>query len=471
MHSLYWRIFFSFWLALALILVGTVILAVNAALHNRNLRPWIQREQLYLQAAQVFRTGGADALVKWVNGMRDDETYDRVFVIDPTGKEMTGRPLPAFLHSPTDDPKEPDRTTAPISPVGGALVLVGVNGRAYHVVVGPLGLKVRMFGDLELPGVPTSTLAMALIVSAAICFFLARYLVSPVDKLRIATRQLAAGDLNVSVQSSLRGRQDDLGLLAADLDSMAARLRNLLESKQQLLRDVSHELRSPLARMQLALSLARRQESGVERHLDRIACEADRLEQLIARTMKLVRLERPGEGFERVPIDLGELLENIGADVAIEADAQGCAVAVHAEPNLTVQGDPELIRSTFENIIRNAVRYSPSGSRVEVEARRVTQGNEPSAEVCVRDQGPGVPEKDLTLIFEPFYRVGSARDRAGGGEGLGLAIAARAVAVHGGRIAASNQATGGLAVRIELPALNPSATPPTKLLSREAAVA
>ena len=90
MHSLYWRIFFSFWLALALILVGTVILAVNAALHNRNLRPWIQREQLYLQAEGVFRTGGADALVKWVNGMRDDETFDRVFVIDPTGKEMTG---------------------------------------------------------------------------------------------------------------------------------------------------------------------------------------------------------------------------------------------------------------------------------------------------------------------------------------------------------------------------------------------
>ena len=471
MHSLYWRIFFSFWLALALILVGTVILAVNAALHNRNLRPWIQREQLYLQAAQVFRTGGADALVKWVNGMRDDETYDRVFVIDPTGKEMTGRALPAFLHSPTDDPKEPDRTTAPISPVGGALVLVGVNGRAYHVVVGPLGLKVRMFGDLELPGVPTSTLAMALIVSAAICFFLARYLVSPVDKLRIATRQLAAGDLNVSVQSSLRGRQDDLGLLAADLDSMAARLRNLLESKQQLLRDVSHELRSPLARMQLALSLARRSDSGVERHLDRIACEADRLEQLIARTMKLVRLERPGEGFERVPIDLGELLENIGADVAIEADAQGCVVAVHAEPDLTVQGDPELIRSTFENIIRNAVRYSPSGSRVEVEARRATQGNESLAEVWVRDQGPGVPEKDLTLIFEPFYRVGSARDRAGGGEGLGLAIAARAVAVHGGRIAASNQTTGGLAVRIELPALKPGPTPPAKLLSQQAALA
>lgn len=467
MHSLYWRIFFSFWLALALILVGTVILAVNAALHNRNLRPWIQREQLYLQAAQAFRTGGSDALVKWVNGMRDDESFDRTFVIDPSGKEMTGRPLPAFLHSPTDDPKEPDRTTAPISPIGGALVLVGVNGRAYHVVVGPLNLKQRMFGDLELPGVPTATLAIALIVSGGICFFLARYLVAPVDKLRLATRQLAAGDLNVSVSSSLRGRQDDLGLLAADLDSMAARLRNLLESKQQLLRDVSHELRSPLARMQLALSLARRQESGVERHLARIGCEADRLEQLIARTLKLARLERPGEGFDRVRIDLGELLDNIGADVAIEAEAQGCTVSIHSDPSLEVYGDPELIRSTFENVIRNAVRYSPAGSQVKIVARHA-QGDT-RAEVLVRDAGPGVPEKDLALIFEPFYRVGSARDRAGGGEGLGLAIAARAVALHGGSISADNVRDGGLAVCVELPTLELSDRPSAPVAALAAA--
>jgi two-component system, OmpR family, sensor kinase len=450
MHSLYWRIFFSFWLALALILVGTVIMAVNAALHNRNLRPWIQREQLYLQASQAFRTGGPDALTTWVNGLRDDESFDRTFVIDPSGREMTGRPLPVFLHSPTDDPKEPDRTTAPISPIGGALVLVGPTGGAYHVVVGPLSVKQRMFGDLELPGVPTATLAIALIVSAAICFFLARYLVAPVDKLRLATRQLASGDLNVSVSSSLRGRQDDLGLLAADLDSMAARLRNLLESKQQLLRDVSHELRSPLARMQLALSLARRQESGVERHLVRIACEADRLEQLIARTLKLARLERPGEGFERSRIGVGELLANIAGDVAIEADAQGCTVSVDSDPSLEVAGDTELIRSTFENVIRNAVRYSPPGSNIAVRAQRRGDNR---AEIVGHDAGPGVPEKDLALIFEPFYRVGSARDRAGGGEGLGLAIAARSVALHGGAIRATNVPAGGLAVSIELPAL------------------
>ena len=451
MHSLYWRIFLSFWLALALILVGTVTVAVNVALQHRNDSPWIQREQLYSQAEKAFRAGGPAALTSWVMGMRSEETFNRTFVIDPSGQEMLGRPLPGFLRSPHDSPSEPARTTAPIAPIGGALVLVATSGGAYHVVVGPLMLKQRLFGDLELPGVPTATLAIALIVSAAICFLLARYLVAPIDRLRLATRQLAAGDLNVSVSSSLKGRQDDLGLLAADLDSMAGRLRNLLESKQQLLRDVSHELRSPLARMQLALSLARRTESGVERHLARIACEADRLEQLIARTLKLARLERPGEGFERTALNVGELLQNIVDDVGIEAEAQGCTVSLRCDPGLAISGDEELIRSTFENVIRNAIRYSPAGSEVMVLARH-TMGDT-RAEILVRDRGPGVPDKDLALIFEPFYRVGSARDRAGGGEGLGLAIAARAVALHGGTIEASNLSEGGLTVGIELPSL------------------
>ena len=352
-----------------------------------------------------------------------------------------------------------------ISPVGGALILVGADGATYHVVVGPLRQSPRLFGELEQPGVPSATLVLALVVSAIVCFLLARYLVAPVDRLRIATRRMASGDLNVRVSQSMRGRHDDLGLLANDLDTMAERVRNLLESKQQLLRDVSHELRSPLARLQLALSLARRQENNPsERHLARIACEADRLEQLIARTLKLARLERPTGSEEHVRVDIGDLLQNIADDVAIEADAQGCMVAVRAEPSLEVSGDPELLRSSFENIIRNAVRYSPPGTQVKVLAGRNTKSStsrDESVEVLVNDQGPGVPDKDLALIFEPFYRVGAARDRAGGGEGLGLAIAARAVALHHGAIAARNQPTGGLEVSVTLPALPHDPAPAT----------
>jgi two-component system, OmpR family, sensor kinase len=456
MHSLYWRIFLTFWLALALILVGTVTVAFNAAAQHRAESPWVQRGQLYAQAARAFEGGGPVALRNWLDALQNSEPFSRTFVIEPSGKEMLGRPLPKFLR-PTGDNGSPL-----IAPIGGALVLVSANGDTYHVVVGPLRQSPRLFGELEQPGVPAATLLLALIVSGVVCFLLARYIVAPIDRLRRATRQMAGGDLNVRVSPSLGGRHDDLGLLATDLDTMAERVRILLETKQQLLRDVSHELRSPLARLQLALSLARRQDNPAERHLARIACEADRLEQLIARTLKLARLERPTGTLERTPLDVGDLLKNIADDVAIEADAQGCVVAVQVDPGLEVSGDPELLRSSFENVIRNAVRYSPPGSQVGITARRMTSPgrSEECVEVIIYDQGPGVPEKDLSLIFEPFYRVDAARDRAGGGEGLGLAIAARAVALHNGMIEARNHQAGGLVVSVTLPAVAPGAAVP-----------
>jgi two-component system sensor histidine kinase CpxA len=458
MHSLYWRIFLTFWLALALILIGTVTVAVNVAAQRRADSPWAQRGQVYGQAARAFEGGGPAALKSWLQSLTPGDMLGRTFVVLPSGKEMLGRALPPFLRGPSDngDPDSGEAGTAPISPVGGALVLVSANGDTYHVLVGPIRAAPRLFGELENPGVPLATLLLALVISAVVCFLLARYLVAPVDRLRHAMRRMACGDLDVRVSQSMRGRQDDLGLLAKDLDSMAERVRNLLETKQQLLRDVSHELRSPLARLQLALSLARRQDNPAERHLARIACEADRLEQLIARTLKLARLERPASGVDRVQVDLTELLTNIADDVAIEADAQGCSVNLQSEDGLAVLGDLELLRSSFENVIRNAVRYSPPGTHVGITARRsqISGTRDESVEVIVYDQGPGVPEKDLELIFEPFYRVDAARDRAGGGEGLGLAIAARAVALHGGVIEARNRQPGGLVVSVMLPALS-----------------
>jgi signal transduction histidine kinase len=458
-HSLYWRIFLAFWAALALILVGTLTVAVNATTH-RTERPWIQRGQLYTQAARAFESGGPQALKGWLEAL-PREPFSRTFVVGPDGKEMLERPLPASLYGPggTPPPSDPggagaDTSVGAIAPIGGALVLMTPKGGTYHVVIGPVRDTPRLFGELELPGVPLALLVIALAVSAAVCLLLARYLAAPVDRLRLATRRLANGDLNVRVLPALKGRQDDLGLLAADLDAMAERLRQLLEGKQQLLRDVSHELRSPLARLQLALSLARRDPGASERHMARAAYEADRLEQLIARTLQLVRLERPVHELEQMRVDVAELLRTIAADVAIEADARGCLVNVQVEDALCVSGDAEVLRSAFENVIRNAVRYSPRAAIVGISAGRpphVTPAR--GVEVTVRDCGPGVPEKDLGLIFEPFYRVDAAREhRSAGGEGLGLAIAARAIALHGGTIVAANAPGGGLVVRVTLPA-------------------
>lgn len=452
MHSLYWRIFRSFWLAIVLILVGTVTVAVSAAIQRRDEVPWVQRGELFAQADDAFENGGPDALREWLQSIAADPAFSRTYIVGPNGHDLLDRPLPHYLQQLPLNGRTKHGTktvrSGAIAPVGGALVLVAPDGSTYHVVIGPLHEHPLLFGELELPAVAAATLAIALVVSTVICFFLTRHLVSPIDRLRQATREMAAGDLSVRMLPRMKGRQDDLALLAADFDTMAERVESLLEFKQQLLRDVSHELRSPLTRLQLALSLARREDGGVERQLTRIACEADRLEQLIARILKLVRLERPGSAFQGFPVDVGKLLEVIVQDVAIEAEARSCTVSVRADAGLEVSGDPELLRSAFENVIRNALRYGPSGSAVVVTAARRDW-----IEITVRDHGPGVPEKDLKLIFEPFYRVDAARDRAGGGEGLGLAIAARAIAVHGGSIEAHNVPDGGLEVAMRLPAL------------------
>jgi two-component system sensor histidine kinase CpxA len=448
-HSLFWRIFLTFWLALALILVGTVTVAVDAALKWRNERPSLPYQEIYSRAAQVFEAGGADALKQWIEELSPAALRDRTFVLDSSGHDLLDRPLPLYPGGNREG--SPARVRSPAEPIGRSLMLVGPDGKAFRVVVvtPPYRGPIRRFGELELPGVRAATLIIALVVSAVVCFLLARYLTAPVDRLRDATQRIAAGDLNVRVLPSLKGRKDDLGLLAADFDAMAERVRSLLESKHQLLRDVSHELRSPLARLQLALSLAQRGDAGAAENLARIGREADRLEQLIARALLLARLERPALGTETEQVDIAQLLGEIVADVAIEADARRARVELRTQGTLQVMGDREALRSAFENVLRNAVRYSPVGSQLQVRA----EGRGISIEVVIEDQGPGVPEKDLTLIFEPFYRVDASRDRAEGGEGLGLAIAARAVALHHGTIDARNLAATGLAVRIVLPAL------------------
>lgn len=461
MTSLYWRIFLSFWLALALILVGTVSLVVNGEQQRRFAQAYVLRSELYAQATEAFESSGPEGLRTWLADIKRPEISSRTYILDSTGKEMMGRSVPASLR---DAPVDAHRiSNTDIRGIGGPLVLVGPDGKTFQVIIGPLRSGPHLFGELETPRISTATLLIALVVSIVICFFLARYLVSPIDQLRRATRQIASGDLNVRVSAKLQGRHDELGLLASDLDTMSERVRNLLELKQQLLRDVSHELRSPLARLQLALSLARRQQhTGVEKQLARIACEADRLEELIARTLMLARLERPMQGLETVPVDIAELLNHIVGDVGIEAEARGSTVALQTQSSLAVRGDRELLRSAMENVIRNAVRYGPPGSKIGIEAaRRNTQ-----IEIRVRDSGPGVPERDLELIFEPFYRVDAARNRAGGGDGLGLAIAARAIGIHGGSIQASNLETGGLLVQLTLPELQagaPAAEAPAEL--------
>jgi two-component system sensor histidine kinase CpxA len=315
------------------------------------------------------------------------------------------------------------------------------------VIVGTLHRPPRPTDLLEPKALWWRLLLLALVVGA-LSLWLARYLSAPMGALRRATLRLSAGDLAARVGNPVDRRRDEIGQLARDFDAMADRLENLVGSQRRLLRDVSHELRSPLARLTVALQLARDRE-GVRaaEALDRIERETGRLDDLIGQLLLLERLEARAPDTEKVDFDLTDLLNEVVDDASFEASATQRGVEFEADSRCTMRGYPALVRSALDNVLRNAVRHTAGGTTVEVSI----DCGEGSAEVNIRDHGPGVPEEHLETLFEPFSRVADARERSTGGAGLGLAIARRAVEVHGGMVTARNHPDGGLEVVITLP--------------------
>ncbi|MEJ8568427.1 ATP-binding protein [Elongatibacter sediminis] len=288
------------------------------------------------------------------------------------------------------------------------------------------------------------------LISALVSFFLARSLTSPVGALRTATRKIAEGDLDARVGGPIPRRQDELGELACDFNLMAERLQTMYQANRRLLRDVSHELRSPLARLSVALEIARgKGAEAIEPELDRIGLEGERLETLVNDVLGLLR-----ESSEQAPkldqvLDLGELLTELVEVVNYEVTADQSGIHWERGEPVPFRGDRELLWRALENLVRNALRHTDParGVDLELDARPPDGG----MEIRVRDYGPGVPESELERIFEPFYRVQESRDRQTGGHGIGLAIAAAAVARHGGTVRASNAADGGLRMIVNLP--------------------
>lgn len=277
---------------------------------------------------------------------------------------------------------------------------------------------------------------------------LARYLSRPVRVLKRAAQRMSAGDLTVRVAHELESADGETLELGREMDRMAHRISDLLEAQKQLLRDVSHELRSPLARLNISLELVRRRcPPDVEPALLRIERDTDRLNTMIGELLTLSRLESNRAIEKPEAVDLDALVEDVVGDVAYEAEQQGVEVVVESEVDADVDGSRELLRRAIENVLRNAVRFTEPGSSIEVKLERTGD----RAKLVVRDHGPGVPEDALKKIFEPFHRVATDRARASGGTGIGLAITERAVALHGGHVVATNAEGSGLRVEIELP--------------------
>jgi two-component system sensor histidine kinase CpxA len=301
------------------------------------------------------------------------------------------------------------------------------------------------------------TIFVGILSSGLVCYLLARYLTSPIARLRAATQKLAEGDLGARTGVPQSGRHDEMAELMRDFNRMAERIEKLVNAQRRLLTDISHELRSPLARLNVALELARqRSGSAAGSALDRIDRETNRLNQLIQKLLTIARLDGGDEFIQKSPLHLEHLITEIAKDAAFEAQDRQCEVEVDVVDDCVVTGNARLLQSAIENVVRNAVRYTEPGTSVQVRLEQGMGAKGPEAVVRVTDSGPGVPEEALDKLFRPFYRIDDARGRQTGGVGLGLAITERAVALHGGAIRAVNRPQGGLMVEIRLP-LTPAA--------------
>jgi signal transduction histidine kinase len=258
---------------------------------------------------------------------------------------------------------------------------------------------------------------------------------------------LVVADIELDAGRRLLRRGDELADLATAFNEMASRIEQLINAQKRLIADISHEFRSPLTRVNLALGLAvKKAEGSVAPLLSRIGLETERLGELIHQLLLLAQLDNEENPGPLADVDLSELVGEVVADTNFEAATQGKQVVLKFSDECSIFGSAFLIRSALENVIRNAIRYTAEATAIEV----ILRVEYDESTITIRDHGPGVPEDELTQIFEPFYRVSEARDSHSGGAGLGLAIAHRAVELHGGRISAFNRGTGGLEVKISL---------------------
>jgi two-component system sensor histidine kinase CpxA len=454
MRSLFLKIFLSYWMAQALFLV-LAILVTLATRPSREISNLQAQEPKFLnEALQAYQSGGDDGARKYLRNVHDNQ-HVRLFIFDDQGRDLLGR-------NPTDwiERVKRGRVHTADTFLGrfgpGQFLRQSItadNGRRYLLIIELPPEDHPFFGP---HGVPGLGILIAIISSGLVCYILARYLTSPIVQLRGATQKLASGDLTARAGMPASRRHDEMAELMRDFDRMAERLEDLVTAQNRLLTDISHELRSPLARLNVALELAR-QRSGPEARsaLDRIDRETNRLNQLIQRLLTIARLEAGDESIEKIPVHLEQIINEIAKDAAFEAQGRGCQVEATIVDDCVVVGSPGLLHSAIENVVRNAIRYTHDGTSVEV---RLEQGvgqqngaSVPEAVVRVTDSGPGVPEDALDKLFRPFYRIDDARGRQTGGVGLGLAITDRAVRLHGGTIRVSNRPQGGLMVEIRLP--------------------
>jgi two-component system sensor histidine kinase CpxA len=448
MRSLFLKIFFLFWLSHAVLFAAAYLAFIWLADDGFVPRPGYRTlESFALQAAMIYERDGHEALQAYLAQLHDTERL-RGFLLDAQGHALTA-PVPAAIAAQIV--QYPQRIR-PAANRAGRFFISAIEVRLAS------GTPYRFIATHRTPWrwwrrsrPPLGRFGFFLLATALASAAIARLITRPLRRLRLTTQQFAEGNLAVRAPASIRRRTDAIGELGREFDHMAERIERLVASHTRLLRDVSHELRSPLARIQVAATLAEDQvnETAVK-ELERIQIEIERLQGLIERLLTLSRLESDAPPLVRHDIDLTALLEQIIADAAYEYQGEDKRVHLDAPPHLIIPGDLPALRSALENVLRNALNYTAPATEVTVTVEAPAP-DASSLRLQVHDHGPGIPEAHLPRVFEPFFRSDEARSEQTGGHGIGLAISRAIIERHGGQIRASNHPQGGLCMTIELP--------------------
>lgn len=454
MRSLYWKIFISFWLATILIIFTTAWI-ISHIVHKSSLPA---QEQLFMDsyanaAVATYESGQQAALLKWLNKIGISR-HMSIYLLTSTGEIIGTHVAPENVKKVAENLLQ-DQLSEGILKSGKLIVS--------HEILSTSGKFYRLAAVSEQPiyhfvGVPWAGLAIRLIlaifISGLICYLLSRYLTQPLRSLGMAAKSIAKGKLNTRV-GHLRGHnKDEIAQLSAEFDRMAEQVETLVKSKERLLQDISHELRSPLARLQIAIELGRKKTNYLaDGEFNRMELECSRLNALITEILDFARLEKSTTDLNCNEVDLSTLLLNIINDANFEFGNELPRVKAGVIEPCQLFLDERLIHRAIENVVRNALHYSPATEQVTVSLTR--DKTQEHIYIDITDKGPGVPEDQLNRIFNPFYRVDTSRAKKTGGYGLGLAIAARAIQLHQGEIVASNNPDCGLLVRIKLNSSNP----------------
>ncbi len=435
--SILWRVFLSFWCAISVILAVVMFASFQAGTRLNDSLYTATPLPVIGNARRILEENGQDGLVEWLAEPSNFPPGMALYILDEDATDILNRDFPGFLWPRS---QVPERITSWASQRTYRPTLTGPDGRRYMPIVGPTAQP--RFGVLSVPAIQWVVLLTAIVASGLAYLLLTKSLTKRLTRLASAAEALSQGKLDTRVNFDAN---DEIGVVAQQFDRMADTLQRQINSRQEFFRNVSHEMRSPLARIQLALELAEHDPETTAEQIQRIRGETTNLEKMMSQVLDLARLENPDRDDCLEVVDLVEIIEIVVSDARFEGEARGRQIYwTPPEGDYRVLANIDLLRSAIENVVRNAICHTGPGTEVSIHLTMI----DGRATIEVQDSGEGIMEENLDDIFEPFYREGSRHPK---GAGIGLAISRRAIDLMKGTIRAASAPGSGLRVSLSFP--------------------